>query len=198
MTTDPLRSDPVGSWRDEAACLEHPAEWFTGPHTPGDTRRAIDVCNTCPVKQPCLEAALRIEVSADLGIWGGTTPTGRRRIRQEHTGDRSAIHSTPRALAGPPPVDNPSTRAGELELLRDENGDYVDRTGRVIVFKIHGEPPYMLMIDGQPRARTTSVTDATGLAARFIAAAGRAPHQRELRMPALRETRQAETGPHRR
>lgn len=57
-----------------------------------------------------------------------------------------------------------------LELLEDEHGDHVDRTGRVIVFELYGDPPYMLMIDGKPRARTTTVEDAAGLAARFISA----------------------------
>ena len=190
MTTDPRRGDPGSSWRDEAACLEYPDEWFTGPHDPGATRRAIEVCNTCPVKQPCLETALRIEVSADLGIWGGTTSTGRRRIRRERGSDDSMIGLRPRALAAPPLADTPSVRTGELELFRDENGDHVDSTGRVVIFEIHGEPPYMLMIDGQPRARTTSVDDALGLAARFIAAAEPASHQRHLRvraMPALHD-----------
>jgi hypothetical protein len=38
----------------------------------------------------------------------------------------------------------------------------------VIVFEIHGEPPYMLMIDGKPRARTMTVQDAAALAERFL------------------------------
>ena len=168
MTGHPAPNDPRDSWREDAACLEHPAEWFTGPHEPGDTRRAIDVCTTCPVKQPCLEAALDIEVSADLGIWGGTTPATRRRIRREHTDHRSAMDEGPRRRAGPLPVYNPTMPTGKLDLLEDERGDHVDRTGRVIVFEIHGEPPYMLMIDGKPRARTATVSGAAGLAARFL------------------------------
>jgi hypothetical protein len=55
-----------------------------------------------------------------------------------------------------------------LELLEDEHGDHVDRSGRVIVFEIHGDPPFMLMIDGKPRARTSTVRDAAGLAARLL------------------------------
>jgi hypothetical protein len=40
----------------------------------------------------------------------------------------------------------------------------------VIVFEIHGEPPYMLMIDGKPRARTMTVQAAAALAERFLPA----------------------------
>ena len=173
MTAHTVRDDPGSSWRDDAACLEYPAEWFTGPHQPGDTRRAIDVCDTCLVKRPCLEAALRIEVSADLGIWGGTTPATRRRIRRERAESRSAIDANRGTLAAPAQLDRPPMRTGTLELFKDANGDHIDRTGRVIVFEIHGEPPYMLMIDGQPRARTSTVSDAAGLAARFLAADAR-------------------------
>lgn len=83
MTPDRFPDDRGHSRREDAACREHPAEWFTGPHAPGDTRRAIDVCTTCPVRKPCLDAALGIDVSADIGIWGGTTPATRRRLRRE-------------------------------------------------------------------------------------------------------------------
>jgi hypothetical protein len=43
-----------------------------------------------------------------------------------------------------------------------------DRSGRVVVFEIHGDPPFMLMIDGKPRARTSNVRDAAGLAAQLL------------------------------
>jgi hypothetical protein len=69
MTADTVPGEPA-SWRDDAACLEHPAEWFTGPHQPGDTQRAIEVCNTCPVKRPCLDAALKIARSPPTSASG--------------------------------------------------------------------------------------------------------------------------------
>jgi WhiB family redox-sensing transcriptional regulator len=40
--------------------------------------QAIKICRTCPVIDECLEWALHHERH---GIWGGTTPTDRRRIR---------------------------------------------------------------------------------------------------------------------
>jgi hypothetical protein len=168
MTARTVPEDLGNNWRDEAACLDHPAEWFTGPHAPGDTRRAIDVCNTCPVKQPCLEAALDLEVSADLGIWGGTTPTTRRRLRRERAGEDSR-RGRPKRV--PDQMDQDDTlhcSDSTLELFEDEHGDHVDRSGRIVVFEIHGDPPFMLMIDGKPRARTSTVRDAAGLAARLL------------------------------
>jgi WhiB family transcriptional regulator, redox-sensing transcriptional regulator len=173
MTTHTVPDDPDASWRDNAACLDHPAEWFTGPHEPGDTRRAIDVCNTCPVKRPCLDAALAIEVSADLGIWGGTTPTTRRRLRHERARNRVAPLEGSPPLPELRPAGNLTTEPDRLRLIEDANGDFIDQSERVIVFRIHGDPPFMLMIDGRPRARTSTVDDAAGLAARFLTGAPR-------------------------
>lgn len=168
MTSRPVPDEPRGrSWRDKAACLDHPAEWFTDP-APGDTRRAIGVCNSCPVKQPCLDTALTIEPSADLGIWGGTTPTSRQRLRRQHYGRPAEICAERDTFAKLAPVDRPATQTGRLELFEDEHGDHIDRTGRVIVFEIQGDPPYMLMIDRRPRARAQTVDEAADLAARLL------------------------------
>jgi WhiB family transcriptional regulator, redox-sensing transcriptional regulator len=177
MTANTVPGDPA-SWRDNAACLEHPAEWFTGPHQPGDTQRAIDVCNTCPVKQPCLHAALEIEVSADLGIWGGTTPTTRRRLRRERARNPVAPHDDRHPPPEPRPTENLTVQADRLRLFEDDHGDFIDQSGRVIVFKIHGDPPFMLMVDGRPRARTSCLDDAAGLAARFLT---RDPRETDVR-----------------
>ena len=171
MTANTAPNDPRNSWRDDAACVEYPAEWFTGPHEPGDTQRAIDVCTTCPVKQPCLEAALSIEVSADLGIWGGTTPAARRRIRRSaiavdgaltHGGERTGTDPRPRPLPAEIPDSTAEVHAaGLVDLHPDKCGDLVDSSGRVIVFEIHGSPPYMVMVDGRPRRRVDSLDEAT-------------------------------------
>jgi hypothetical protein len=89
-------------------------------------------------------------------------------------------------------------RTGKLELHEDEHGDHVDQTGRGIIFEIHGEPPYMIMIDGETRAWTTTVDDAASLATRFLAADGHASDRRELHIPELPDTRSTETVPCRR
>lgn len=42
-------------------------------------REAVDVCEQCEVKDPCLDYALTNE---PLGIWGGKTESQRMRIRR--------------------------------------------------------------------------------------------------------------------
>lgn len=67
------------SWRDGAACRDRPDVDFLS----GDTavmRTAQQVCAGCPVAGECLEWALsRREV---WGVWGGVTPTQRRKLRR--------------------------------------------------------------------------------------------------------------------
>jgi WhiB family redox-sensing transcriptional regulator len=62
------------AWRDDAACSPDrtqvkPEDWFF----PNEAKalRAKAVCARCPVRQPCLDYALRREQS--WGVWGGLT-----------------------------------------------------------------------------------------------------------------------------
>ena len=67
-------------WRNEAVCRGLDADLFFPDH--GDTeafRAAVKVCQGCPVREPCLHYALRHE---GLGVWGGTSERGRRRMRR--------------------------------------------------------------------------------------------------------------------
>ena len=52
----------------------------------GDERKAKNICVGCPVKEPCLEFALKHD---EKGVWGGTSDRERNRIRirryQEHS-----------------------------------------------------------------------------------------------------------------
>lgn len=74
-------------WKLRAKCRGanprqfHP-EWGNGS---GDQDRALALCSRCPVKVPCLRLALdHIEDRSDLrdsGVFGGTTPRQRRRMR---------------------------------------------------------------------------------------------------------------------
>ena len=43
-----------------------------------DTKEAIELCNSCPSKEHCLEYSLRHE---PIGIWGGKTESERAMIR---------------------------------------------------------------------------------------------------------------------
>jgi WhiB family transcriptional regulator, redox-sensing transcriptional regulator len=70
-------------WADFAACQnEDPGLFFplTWEEHPGQSiEQARRVCRTCPVKAACLDWALR--TGEPDGIWGGTTPAERRRLR---------------------------------------------------------------------------------------------------------------------
>lgn len=41
-----------------------------------ETKRAIEVCNSCPAKQKCLEVGMQ-DVNIAYGIWGGLLPDER-------------------------------------------------------------------------------------------------------------------------
>lgn len=64
-------------WQFEGACVNaDPESFFLEDGMRGSTKRtrennAIAICNTCPVKQKCLDHALNVpEV---YGVWGGMT-----------------------------------------------------------------------------------------------------------------------------
>jgi len=69
----------LSQWHKQAACRGHgPDDFVRGPKFTYDDVRAL--CETCPVREQCLEFAL-----ADgtlTGLWGGTTDAERREIRR--------------------------------------------------------------------------------------------------------------------
>lgn len=77
---------PPVQWAARPACQDADPELFF-PITWGDrpgrsVEQAIDICRTCPVQRACLDWAVRTgEVD---GIWGGTTPAERRKLRFRH------------------------------------------------------------------------------------------------------------------
>lgn len=70
-------------WRDQAACLEVGYAIFfpEGPPSAVESgnREAIRICQRCPVAAECLAHAL--ERDERYGIWGGTTPYERARMK---------------------------------------------------------------------------------------------------------------------
>ena len=59
-------------WRDEAACREHDADlWFSTSKR--DERRAITICNRCPVMATCHSWAR--DTNQHFGVWGGAQLT---------------------------------------------------------------------------------------------------------------------------
>lgn len=66
---------PVGSWQDDAACRDVDPNLFFDETHRGE---ALALCSRCPVRQPCLEHALRTQELH--GVWGGTDEGERRRM----------------------------------------------------------------------------------------------------------------------
>ncbi|MHB8295964.1 MAG: WhiB family transcriptional regulator [Acidimicrobiales bacterium] len=64
------------SWRYKAACRGLDVSIFY-PATDEDASEAKAVCDTCPVRQACLEHALFVRERD--GVWGGATERERRR-----------------------------------------------------------------------------------------------------------------------
>lgn len=179
MTARPTR-DRAGdrSWMEDAACRDQPSGWFTDPADQHDVKRALATCAGCPVRTACLTTALSHPEKGDIGIWGGTTEHTRRRIRDGALDVDNVLHATlhrraePTGVARPRPTVAPQRRATgvvrlpapELTVGRTARGTYESADGRTVIFRIHGEPPWMLMIDDRPIARTDTLTDARRLA----------------------------------
>jgi WhiB family redox-sensing transcriptional regulator len=65
------------AWMRKAACARvgFPEWWFPGERgTDSNALVAKQICYTCPVRQQCLEFAIK---NREYGIWGGLTETER-------------------------------------------------------------------------------------------------------------------------
>jgi WhiB family transcriptional regulator, redox-sensing transcriptional regulator len=71
-------------WRAASACLTADPDLFfpvaAGTAVAKQVSRALRICDGCPVRQQCLDFALR--TGEKDGIWGGTTPDERIRARR--------------------------------------------------------------------------------------------------------------------
>lgn len=65
-------------WHQRASCRGVGVEAFIIDRGRQYSRR--ELCETCPVRQECLEVALADE--SLQGMWGGTTEIGRRELRR--------------------------------------------------------------------------------------------------------------------
>lgn len=140
----PITSDVRDGWRSQARCVGEDPRRFTDPR-PGsdDTRHAIATCQSCPVKQPCLDEALTHPTPIDVGIWGGTTPEQRALLRHRASAPVSGS-------ADPTPAGLFATLDGEL----------TDLTGRALLTRLPTRPHQLLLIDHRPVLRTNDLTDA--------------------------------------
>ena len=67
-------------WMRRGNCRDEPPNLFF-PSDGAGVDVARQLCATCPVKEPCLEYALRNRI--DHGVWGGTSERERRRILRQ-------------------------------------------------------------------------------------------------------------------
>lgn len=75
----------VPSWTERAACrgAAEPDLWFPVSEVGPGARQVAEakaVCAACPVREDCLAFALA--EGLDAGVFGGTTPTERRKLRR--------------------------------------------------------------------------------------------------------------------
>lgn len=67
------------SWVAEAVCAQvDPDLWYPDHILASGPAKAL--CATCPVQAECLTAAL--DQDEQYGVWGGTTPRDRRKLRK--------------------------------------------------------------------------------------------------------------------
>ncbi len=64
-------------WMTAARCRDRDPEQFF-VRGASQSRRAIRMCERCPVREECLDYAISNEI--EFGIWGGTTERQRRRL----------------------------------------------------------------------------------------------------------------------
>jgi WhiB family redox-sensing transcriptional regulator len=74
-------------WQFDGACNGiDPEAFFLEPSTRGKNKRSVEqkaiaICNTCPVRQKCLDHALKVPEM--FGVWGGKTEEQRQSLVKE-------------------------------------------------------------------------------------------------------------------
>ncbi|ABS06121.1 WhiB family transcriptional regulator [Kineococcus radiotolerans] len=68
------------SWREAGLCAQTDPEVFF-PEKGGPSKTARAVCQSCDVRQQCLEYALAHDER--FGIWGGLSERERRRLKKD-------------------------------------------------------------------------------------------------------------------
>ena len=68
--------------QEELGCRQFPDAFFMTTNDSDDfvlNKLAISICRNCPIKDLCL--AYAVEAKERFGIWGGTTPAQRKRLK---------------------------------------------------------------------------------------------------------------------
>ena len=69
-------------WRDNAACATRPdLDWFD---LDCNLQACLTVCASCPVRDDCLDEAIRLDVPVD-GVWGGLWGYGLHEAKKRST-----------------------------------------------------------------------------------------------------------------
>lgn len=81
-------------WMNDAACtmpegVLNPLFYAEDQKLQASARR---ICNSCPVRDDCLEYALENRI--DHGMWGGVSERGRRRLLKQRRANGSATVSS--------------------------------------------------------------------------------------------------------
>ena len=75
------------TWQDEGDCRRWAGVIDFFPRRGESAREAKAICASCPVREPCLDFALREKITH--GVWGGMTELERRQVRRQ----RRAAHA---------------------------------------------------------------------------------------------------------
>jgi hypothetical protein len=76
----------LGPWARQASCAgENPDIFFPPKTSPGTEAR--EICQRCPVRQDCLDYAMRADIR--YGIWGGLDENERHSLRRKQARSRS-------------------------------------------------------------------------------------------------------------
>lgn len=85
------------TWRQMAVCRDLDTSIFFPEGEGAELKvlyaKARRYCNECPVRQECLDYAMRVEVNEDshrYGMYGGLTPSQRKRLRATQSGVHGA------------------------------------------------------------------------------------------------------------
>jgi WhiB family redox-sensing transcriptional regulator len=76
-----LDDDLATNWRDGAECARLALGVNFFPERGESAAKAKAICAACAVRQPCLEFALRTNVSC--GVWGGLSGRERRQLLRQ-------------------------------------------------------------------------------------------------------------------
>lgn len=82
------------TWQDNATCNDDrfdPDIWFPDAEDKNAVARAVQICEGCPVREPCAEWGIRHE---NYGIWGGLTGPQLDEVRRHMNVRRVALDVT--------------------------------------------------------------------------------------------------------